>query len=214
MRILRVMGKLMRVPTLLMFILLLSSFLDEKKGKGIDTAATFINWNKATIASLRQQSASNEQKRVTDYYKNRLAAFYAYIDIKTDNQLNKGSIRYKFLELLKNKLETKDVFIVEATNSGEEVDIRTIVLYPTDTDKVDVEVYRYSLQGWRRDSAIKNYQLSVDKSLLSGRVAWAKSFNHDDVTVSHFHNGKVKASEFFLFGTLSNDNVKKIVSLR
>jgi hypothetical protein len=208
------MGKLMRVPTLLMFILLLSSFLDEKKGTGIDMAATFVNWNKATIASLRQLSTSNEQTRVTDYYKNRVAAFYAYIDIKSDNQLNKESIRYKFLKLLKNKLETKDVFIVEATNSGEEVDIRTIVLYPTATDKVDVEIYRYSLQGWRRDTAIKNYQLSVDKSFLSGRVTWAKGFNHDDVTVSHFHDGKVKASEFFLFGTLSNENVKKAVSLR
>ena len=186
------MGKLMRVPTLLLFLLLFSSFSDEKRGTGIDTAATFINWNKATIASLRQQSASNEQTKVTDYYKNRLAAFYAYIDIKTDDQLNKGSIRYKFLELVKSKLEIKDVFIVEANTSGEKVDIKTIVLYPTATDKADVEIYRYSLQGWRRDTTIKNYQLSVNKSLLSGRVTWAQGFNHDDVTISHFHDGKVK----------------------
>jgi hypothetical protein len=208
------MGKLMRVPRLLIFILLLSSFLDEKKGTGVEPEATFINWNKATIASLRQQSKSKEQTRVTDYYKNRLAAFYAYIDIISDNQLNKGSIRYKFLDLVEKKLAKKDVFIIEAKTSGEKVNIRTIVLYPSTTNKTDVEIYRYNLQGWRRDTAIQNYELSTDTTLLNGRVKWAKGFNHDDVTISHFLNGKVKASEFFLFGTLANENVKKLVYIR
>jgi hypothetical protein len=61
---------------------------------------------------------------------------------------------------------------------------------------------------------IQNYELSTDTTLLNGRVKWAKGFNHDDVTISHFLNGKVKASEFFLFGTLANENVKKLVYIR
>lgn len=204
----------MRIPTLIIITLLLSSFLEKKNGTVIDIAATFTSWNKATIASLRQQSKTKEQTKIIGYYKNRLDAFYAYIDIKSDSQLNKGSIRYKFLDLVKDKLMKKDVFIIEANTSGEKVDIRTIVLYPTATNKMHIEVYRYSLQGWRWNTAIENYDLSADTILLNGRVKWAKGFNHDDVTISHFRNGKVQSSEFFLFGTLANEKIKKVVSLR
>jgi hypothetical protein len=204
----------MRVPTLLIFFFIFSSFWDDKHVASVDIEATFVNWNKATIASLRLQSTGDEQTRAKDYYKNRLAAFYAYIDIKTYSQINKESIRYKFLELVANQLETDNVFIIEANNSGEHVDIRSVVVYPKVTNNVDVEIYRYNLQGWRKDTVIKNYALSISNTFLNEKVKWAKGFNQDDVTISHFQKGKVRASEFFLFGTLANENVKKLVSIR
>ena len=203
----------MRLPALLILALIFCSFWDEKNTNPVDIGTTFIDWNKATVSSLREQSKSDEETKVRAFYENRLAAFYAYIDIKTENHLNKSSIRYKFLEQIQSRLG-EDAFIIEANTSGEGVDIRSIVLYPKAEKKVDVEIYRYNLQGWRRDTAFKDYGLSVDTAILKGRVKGAKGHNYDDVTISYFQQGKVAASEFFLFGTLANETVKKIVSIR
>ena len=210
---LSVMGKLMRVSALLIAILFFCASGSVQQGKDTNIDSTFINWNKATIASLRLQAAIEEQTKVIDSYKNRLAAFYAYINIKTDNQLNKNSIRYKFLTRIKEQLKQKNIFIIEANTSGEKVEIRNFVLYPNSQDKIDVEIYRYILQGWRKDKVIKDYQQSIDTTLLSHRVKWPKGFNNDDVIISHFQQGHINTSEFFLFGTLSSETIKKIISI-
>ena len=181
--------------------------------KSIDIGTLFINWNKVTIASLRLQSAGEKQERVRDYYKNRLAAFHAYIDIKTDSQLNKSSIRYEFLNKIKGQLKKKDIFIIEAPTSGERVEIRNFVLYPRGINKADVEVYHYNLQGWEKGKVTKDYQQTIDTTLLNHRVKWPNGFNHDDIIISHFQKGQVSASGFFLFGTLSNEIIKRIVSI-
>jgi len=208
------MGKVIRVSALLIVIIFFCTSGAVQKEKGIDIDSTFIKWNKATIASLRLQSSSGEQKRVINYYENRLAAFYAYMDIKTDSQLNKNAVRYKFLDNIKGQLKEKDVFIIEATTSGEHVEIRNIVLYPKAQNKVDVEIYRYNLQRWRKDKVIKDYQQTIDTTLFNHRVEWAKGLNHDDVIISHFQQGQVNASEFFLFGTLSGEPIKRIISIK
>ena len=199
----------MLIKVSILLILIFSYFLDSKGKTDVDIDQLFINWNKATIASLRQQSKTNEST-AKGYYKNRLEAFYAYIDIETDSQLNKSSIRYRFLEYIKKQLQTEEAFIIEANSSGGRVILQNFVLYPKSTDKVDLEIYRCNLRGWRKDTLIKNYSISADSTLLHGRVAWANGFNYDDVIISHINKGKVKGSEFFLFHTLSNEKVKKV----
>lgn len=208
------MGKLIKVPMLKILIFIFCFFSNTHYKESIDVDSAFIMWNKVTIASLQQQSTSDERKDVKKNYKNRLAAFYAYIDIKGSGQLNKVSVRYRFLELVKNKLEAKDVFVVETTTSGEEVNIRNVALYPTDSSKTDVETYLYTLDGWRKDATFKDYSLLVDATSLNLRVKWAKGINNDDVTISHFQKGKIKSSEFYLFGTLLSQTAAKVIAIR
>jgi len=209
-----VIGKLMKTPILIIVTTLLLSFITAGHEDVTDKDSTFIAWNKATIASLRFQIAHELQPKANEYYKNRLEAFYGYIDIQTDSQINVNSIRYKFLDYIKEEINRNDVFIIEANLSGEHVDIRNFILYPKQQDHVDIELYRFNLSGWRRDTVIKDFPQSISANMLNQRVKWPNGLNYDDVTISHFQKGNLKSVEFFLFNTLSSESVIKIMSKR
>jgi hypothetical protein len=55
------------------------------------------------------------------------------------------------------------------------VNIRNIVLYPKDGNKVDIEVYEYHPEGWKREKVIKDYQQAIDTTLFNGRVSGQKA---------------------------------------
>lgn len=197
----------------ILFSLVIFLFSISFKEFTADIDTVFVNWNTATIQSLRQQFDSKEQLKVIDYYKNRLAAFYSYIDIKNDSELNKNSIRYEFLKLIKDQLISNNTFIIEATTNGETVDICNLAIYFNDSNKADIEIHHYKSQGWQKTKVIKDYQLPIDAILSTQRVKWANGFNYDDVIISHLRKDKVLSSDFFLFNTLSSSAIKKILSM-
>ena len=203
----------MRFPALVISILSFCAFCKRPNNDSIHVDSVFVSWNKATIASLRLQAEKEERASLKDYYQNRLDAFYAYTDIQVDSQINKNAVRYKFLNYLKGQLKEARVIIIEATLSGEYVDTRNFVLYPQAKDKATIEVYRYDRNGWRKDKVVEQYRLTFDKSLLGSRVEWEQGFNHDDIIISHFQNGKVEESEYFLYGTLSGEGIERIIRL-
>ncbi len=196
------------------FSLTIILFYNSFKKHTADIDSLFVNWNTATIHSLRQQCNSKEQLKIIDYYKNRLAAFYSYIDIKNDSDLNKNSIRFDFLKLIKDRLNTSNTFVIEANSSGEGVDICNVVMYFNETNKADIEIYHYKSQRWQKTKVMKDYQLPIDTISFAKRVKWANGFNYDDVIISHFKKDKVLGSDFFLFHTLSSSAIKKVLSFR
>lgn len=168
----------------------------------------FVNWNKATVASLKSiEETSTGQK----YAKNRLEARFAYWKIKDENQLNSNSIRYAFLKTLDEKINRKNLIIIEADSSGEYYLIQNFVVYLNANKKLDIEIYRWHRNdGWKLEKTITNYEGKINEILENKGTTFA---NRDDVIISHFKFGKIVSSEYFLFGTLKNDEVKKITSI-
>jgi len=164
----------------------------------------FINWNKSTVASLKSLKEN-------EYAKNRLESRLAYWKIHDENQLNSNSIRYSFLKILGKKINHKNCIIIEADNSGEYYLIQNFVVYEKSNDKIDIEIYRYDRsKGWILEKTVANFEENFNAIFENKGTSF---INRDDIIISHFQHGEIISSEYFLFGTLKNDEVKKIISI-
>ncbi|CAN5419505.1 hypothetical protein BH10BAC2_BH10BAC2_18450 [soil metagenome] len=158
------------------------------------------------------QTTADEQSKVRAYYENRLATFHDNIGIKKLDDVNTNSFRYEFIHLIKDKLQQKDVIIIEANKSGYRYVIKNYLVYLNNSNDIHVEVYNsYNPLDWQIEKTITYHEKGIDTVLFHHRAKWAKGFNNDDVIISHFINGQIKTSEFFLFGTLSKNGFEKII---
>jgi len=168
----------------------------------------FIKWNEKSLASLERQIqlSPDSVKRVA--YKNRLLALKAYLDIATSTTINTKSIRYKFLTSLFPRQMNSEFYVIEANESGQKVLLQNFVVYPTgNIARVD---FYYFDGGWRKSRSFKIQNFALNEDLQS--YLTKKGFNEDDVIISKFENGKIKVSEYFLYGTLSaSSGVKTIL---
>jgi hypothetical protein len=189
-------------------LIIVASFLPIVTNSQEKTDKLFINWNKETVSSLK---SINETLTEQNYAKNRLEARFAYWEIKDESQLNRNSIRYTFLKILNKKIDSKDLVIIEADHSGEYYRIQNFVVYLNANNKLDLEIYRYDRnEGWKLEKIITSYDGKINSILEKN----GKDFiNRDDIIVSHFEFGKIVSSEYFLFETLKNNEVKKIISI-
>jgi hypothetical protein len=189
-------------------LIIVASFLPIVTNSQEKTDELFINWNKETVSSLK---SIKETLTEQNYAKNRLEARFAYWEIKDESQLNRNSIRYTFLKILNKKIDSKDLVIIEADHSGEYYRIQNFVVYLNANNKLDLEIYRYDRnEGWKLEKIITSYDGKINSILEKN----GKDFiNRDDIIVSHFELGKIVSSEYFLFETLKNNEVKKIISI-
>ncbi|MFV5697885.1 hypothetical protein ACM55H_05910 [Flavobacterium sp. ZT3R17] len=189
-------------------LIIVASFLPIVTNSQEKTDELFINWNKETVSSLK---SIKETLTEQNYAKNRLEARFAYWEIKDESQLNRNSIRYTFLKILNKKIDSKDLVIIEADNSGEYYRIQNFVVYLNANNKLDLDIYRYDRnEGWKLEKIITNYDGKIN-SILENKGKYF--INRDDIIVSHFELGKIVSSEYFLFETLKNNEVKKIISI-
>lgn len=179
--------------------------------KGIDNS--FLAWNKVTLQSLRTQIERAKSVSEKNLYKNRLEAFIAYLEIN-ENTINPNSVRYQFLQKIEKDMEGKDFYIVEANRSGEIIDIRNYVIY-FDQGINMVCVYNFIDGKWKKGDSIKEINLHLRGDLKLYLTKVGLGFNQDDIIITQFSSLRVKASEYYLYTTLSEaSGIKKILSLK
>ena len=113
---------------------------------------------------------------------------------------------YRF-EGTSDPADSSIIYVIEANESGQKILLQNFVVYPTGSSaKVD---YYINEGSWRKSRSfdIQNFVLNENlKNFLT-----KKGFNEDDVIISKFDNGEIKASEYFLYGTLSTSSGVKTI---
>ncbi|HET6226375.1 MAG TPA: hypothetical protein VFF27_08860 [Bacteroidia bacterium] len=172
------------------------------------TDSLFKNWNKATFFSLERQLESSTDTTKKSFYENRLLAFKAYLNINTLETINKNSIRYEFLTAFSPFPKDSEFYIIESNESGQKVLLRNFVLYPN-RDVVKVEFYIKNGK-WKKNGAFEMKKFNLSGNLKN--YLTQKGFNDDDIVITKFENGRIKESEYFLFGTLATSSgIKNIL---
>lgn len=182
----------------------------------VNNDTTFINWNKATLQSLAKQTESATDSMEKGLYENRALAFKAFVDISTEDDVNANSIRYQFIqEVITSGSNQKNFYIIEANRSGEQVEIRNYVVYPSATGKSDVKVYNFINRKWVKGTTSQEVDFLFSDSLTLYIKKFRLGFNQDDVIITRFENNVVVASEYFLYTTLADvGNIKEVLSLK
>lgn len=175
--------------------------------------SVFISWNKSTLKSLNRQAKLATDSLQRTIYENRLLSVKEYWSIKNIDDINNGSIRYKFLKTVFAKLDDKktDFFIIEANESGSKVLLRTFVLYKDSTNTIDVEFYDFFNEEWQKTGKFKKDSFHLQADLKNYISQFGKGFNYDDIILTEFKNGHVKESEYYLYSTLSAESKIKNV---
>lgn len=91
--------------------------------------------------------------------------------------------------------------------------MRSYVLCIGSTGIVDVEFYDFFNDRWQKTGKFTkdNFKLQGDLKMYISK--FGKGFNNDDIVVTKFENGRVKESEYFLYGTLSStSNIKELLN--
>lgn len=174
----------------------------------------FINWNRATVQSLKMQKEIAADSLQKALYQNRLLSVKEYWGIRDIADLNGKSIRYKLLKtvIAKSKGRKKGYYIIEANETGSKVLLRSFVLYPDTAGIVDIEFYNFVNGVWKKTGKATRDSFHLQVNLKNYKSQFGKGFNNDDIIISQFENGHVKESEYFLFETLSGtSNIKKIL---
>jgi hypothetical protein len=82
-------------------------------------------------------------------------------------------------------------------------------------DIADVNVYNFNNGKWSKNAASEKMHLHFESNLKSYVTKFGLGFNQDDIIVTQFLNYTVKASEYYLYTTLSDvSNIKKILLLK
>lgn len=199
------------------WLLFFSCSNSSNNNKMVSNDTAFINWNKSTLQSLAKQIESAKDSAEISLYENRVLAFKAFVDIDKPEDVNVNSVRYQFIQGVSESVSNqKDFYIIEANRSGERVEIRNYVVYPSATGgKAEVNVYNFINRKWIKSSVSKEMDLPLSDSLTSYRTKFGLGFNQDDVIITHFVKNAVTTSEYYLYTTLSNaSNVRGILSLR
>ncbi len=176
--------------------------------------SVFISWNKSTLKSLNRQAKLATDSLQRTIYENRLLSVKEYWGVKNIDDINNGSIRYKFLKTVFAKLDDKkkDFYIIEANESGSKVLLRTFVLYKDSTNMIDVEFYDFFNEEWQKKGEFKKDNFYLQPDLKNYISQFSKGFNYDDIILTEFKNGYVKESEYYLYSTLSAESkIKNIL---
>jgi hypothetical protein len=176
--------------------------------------SVFISWNKSTFKSLNRQAKLATDSLQRTFYENRLLSVKEYWRIKNINDVNNGSIRYKFLKTVFAKLDDKkkDFYIIEANESGSKFLLRTFVLYKDSSNTIDVEFYDYFNEIWQKTGKFKKENFYLQANLKNYVSQFSKGFNYDDIILTEFKNGQVNQSEYYLYSTLSTESkIKNIL---
>jgi hypothetical protein len=175
--------------------------------------STLINWNKLTFKSLVRQTqlaVDNKQKAM---FENKQIAVKKYWRVQDMVDFNDKSTRYKLLKTVFAEWEgmKKDFYIIEANESGSKILLRSFILYLDSAGLVDINFYDFVDGEWLKTGKLKD-TLYIQPNLENYISQSGKGFNNDDIIITEFENGRVKESEYILFGTLSKSaNIKKVL---
>ncbi len=198
-------------------------FLSSCKSPNIDHVShtlpnidnTFISWNNATFQSLDRHIESASESVEKSAYQNSLAAFKAFLDIDDSRQVNTKSIRYQFLDILSvNSIKGK-FYIIEANRSGEQVEIRNYVIWAESPDTSNVDVYKFVAKRWAKNPTTQKMPMNNKENIIRYPEKMGNGFNQDDVVITQFNAGSVRASDYYLYTTLPDiGTIKEILLLR
>ena len=199
---------LRRSKTLFFFISLFFLNISNCINAQTNLDSVFIDWNKATFQSLKQELVTPNGIKKKDLYENRFEAFKAYLEIDSIGSVNRKSIRYAFLNTLFSECncEKSDLYIIEADEEGYMMTIRNFVVYLDSMHIPNVEFYTFIDGKWdlKGSGQINSF---IDKNDLRDHVVdFGRGFNHDDVIITRFENAKAKESEYYLLYTLSGQS--------
>ena len=184
-------------------IIILSSCKGYVNNNGNRADKFFVNWNIATVNSIKQQEKSIKNEYEKSLYKNRFEAFKAYIDDL--NQFNKNSIRYKLIDKYLNAWGDK-FYIVEANESGEKVHITSYIILPSGIDSSKILRYTYESGNWNKVS-----EFMASSSFKFDRISYNTKFgegkNENDITVTFIENNNIISSDFFLNFTMKQIDI-------
>lgn len=175
--------------------------------------SVFISWSKSTFKSLNRQLESATDSVQKAMYENRLLAVKEYWSIKSIDDVNNKSIRYKFLKTVfaESHDRKKDFYIIEANESGSKVLLRSFVLYLDSANAVDVEFYDFINGEWQKTGRFRKSNFYLQGDLVNYITQFGKGFNNDDIAITEFKNDRVKESEYYLYSTLSAESKIKNV---
>ena len=139
---------------------------NSSNNKIVNNDTTFINWNKSTLQSLTKQIESAKDSTERSLYENRVLAFKAFVDIDKADDVNVNSIRYQFIQdIITSVSNQKDFYVIEANRSGEQVEIRNYVIYPSATGgKAVVNIYNFTNRKWNKSPVPKEIDLLLSES--------------------------------------------------
>lgn len=185
------------------YLILLSSCGQHISNNENITDRIFISWNITTSNSISLQeksTSSNEYQKLL--YKNRLDAFKSQIGVTDFIELNKKSVRHKFLN--QHLKEWGDKFyIVESNKSGEKSSITSYIIIPISKDVSKIIRYKYQNGEWQKieDSSVNSY-FKFDRQDYTTKFGDGE--NDNDVIVTYIENRNIISSDFFLISTMRN----------
>ncbi|TMI63523.1 MAG: hypothetical protein E6H07_12130 [Bacteroidetes bacterium] len=195
-------NKIFFIPLLVMGFVsnMNSSFIQKDNLDSI-----FVNWNKATFASLNRQLQSSDTTKMKSYA-NRLLTINGYWGIEGIEDINVNSLRYKFLQIVfsRDDAKEKDFYIIESNESGSTVRIRNFILYTDSMHNTQIEFYLYVNNEWKKQGTCRINKIDIENDLKKYIAPFGKGFNYDDIIITKFRSSIIDQSEYYLFGTLSS----------
>lgn len=165
----------------------------------------FTRWNSETIASLKNQL--RVAKGDTQYVRRiaiRIDAFKSYLGIEDESELNRESIRFKFLNTLRQEsLLPRDFCLAEIRSAGERVIIKNLLFEKLGADSLKIIEFDYMEEDWKKIEERKVRRWEFKSPLVLERVPFGKGGNPDDVIITRFRKFKILESEYFIYGTFS-----------
>jgi hypothetical protein len=189
-------------------------FVQRNYPQNDQESSMFIEWNSKTIESLDNQlkiaiGDTQYARRIAI----RIDAFKSYLNIKGANELNKESIRFKFLSTLRQEsLLPSDFYLFEIRSGGERVIIKNLLLEKSGCDSVKIAEFEYVKEEWQKIAERREGRWKLQSPLSLERVSFGKGKNPDDLIITRFRKFKILESEYFVYGTfLKYDMVRNTV---
>ena len=122
--------------------------------------------------------------------------------IENSSEYYKDSLRYRFLEKLKNQyFSVSEFYIIDSPISGEFYLPRIWIMCSYNKKSTDVLAFEFKNKNWEFVNSFRlpyRFQYNQKEYLRKN----GKEFNWNDVTVSHVVNNQVIRSDFFAKGTM------------
>lgn len=173
----------------------------------------FTEWNTKTIESLENQlKISMKDTQYARRIALRVDALKSYLSIKNASELNRESIRFKFLSLLRQEsLLSGDFCLVEIRSGGERVLIKNLVVEKLGRDSVKIVEFEYAKEMWKKVEERKEAKWGLQFPLSLERLPFGKGKNPDDLIITLFRKFKILESEYFIHGTFSKYEIVRNV---
>lgn len=195
------------------YLLVICPFIKMTKTRDdTNIKETFIDWNKATISSLKSKiRLPNPEGSI---YRNRLGSFKALVEIVDQSEVNPHSIRYQFLKEISLKMNgKKEFYVVEANRSGESIELINYVIEVYNNGVWAVDIYIHNNKKWLKKGTTRKVKTNSNSNLNNISTKFGLGFNGNDIIVTKFLKKSVIKSDYYLYGTLSSNSIKKVLSL-